>query len=96
MNNINLARDNIFKFINKPLPALGILSLLFTLIGIKFHIAVRYGEEYIKCGDEDVINGCGEIISGKKEVPKTYISGIILPVISIEIFFSPLCFVKNY
>ena len=42
------------------------------------------GEEYIKCGDEDGINGCGEIISGKKEVPKTYISGIILPVISIE------------
>ena len=59
-------------------------SSLFTSLGIKFHIAVRYGEEYIKCGDEDGINGCGEIISGKKEVPKTYISGIMLPLISIE------------
>ena len=57
---------------------------LFTLLGIKFHIAVKYGEEYIICSDEDGINGCGEIISGKKEVPKTYISGIILPIISIE------------
>ena len=59
-------------------------SSLFTSLGIKFHMAVRYLHEYIQCGDEDGINGCGEIISGKKEVPKTYISRIILPVISIE------------
>ena len=58
-------------------------SSLFTSLGIKFHIAVRYLQEYIQC-DEDGINDCGEIISGMKEVPKTYISPIILPVISIE------------
>ena len=59
-------------------------SSLFTSLGIKSHIAVKYGEEYIKCGDVDGINGCGEIISGEKEVPKKYISWMMLPVISIE------------
>ena len=57
---------------------------LFSSLGIKFLIAVKYGQEYIICNDEDEKNSCGEIISGKKEVPKTYIGWAILPVISFE------------